>query len=139
MSNSVDTGEYLSRPTCYRRLRFNFSNHILSIRPLPLLTLSSAPHPSEPKIHLRIQMYDNQSAISCLFSALASLRELYSSIQEAYEASLKDDNYVKEDDVDIRAEVAAIREEGDQKRQAIAEERATKRSGAGAGADVEMA
>ncbi|KAI5454034.1 RNA polymerase subunit AC19 [Naganishia albida] len=76
----------------------------------------SAPHPSEPKIHLRIQMYDNLSAITCLFEALANLRNLFSSIDEAYQAALADDSYVIEEDTDIKARVAAIAQEAAERR-----------------------
>lgn len=74
-----------------------------------LFVIYSAPHPSEAKIHLRIQMYgtspsyrlfrctsltcvrstDNLSAISCLFKALDNLRNLFSSVDEAYQQALQ--------------------------------------------------
>ncbi|KAJ9105330.1 hypothetical protein QFC21_001698 [Naganishia friedmannii] len=76
----------------------------------------SAPHPSEPKIHLRIQMYDNLSAITCLFEALANLRTLFTSIDEAYQAALADNTYVIEEDTDIKARVAAIAQEAAERR-----------------------
>lgn len=94
----------------------------------------SAPHPSEPKIHLRIQMYDDLSAISCLFSALSRLRELFTTIEEAYLASLADEGgYVKEEDVDVKAEVEKVRKEGEERR------RQAQRNGQPEGGDVEMA
>ncbi|WRT66969.1 uncharacterized protein IL334_003934 [Kwoniella shivajii] len=65
----------------------------------------TAPHPSEPKIHLRIQMYDNLSAVDCLRKALANLRDLFKTVEKSYNASLKNDNYIKEDDIDVRAAV----------------------------------
>lgn len=70
----------------------------------------SAPHPSEPKIHLRIQMYgecseadqllsrfvtakiltaDNLSAVDCLRKGLANLRTLLQSVDQKYKESLK--------------------------------------------------
>ncbi|KAJ9116643.1 hypothetical protein QFC20_000576 [Naganishia adeliensis] len=80
------------------------------------MIMKNAPHPSEPKIHLRIQMYDNLSAITCLFEALANLRNLFSSIEEAYQAALADDSYVIEEDTDIKARVAAIAQEAAERR-----------------------
>lgn len=65
----------------------------------------SAPHPSEAKIHLRIQMYgkypscfyhlciaesiENLSAVDCLKSALSNLRDLFTSIGKQYSTSLR--------------------------------------------------
>ncbi|WWC85330.1 uncharacterized protein L201_000193 [Kwoniella dendrophila CBS 6074] len=65
----------------------------------------TAPHPSEPKIHLRIQMYDGLSAVNCLRKALSHLRDLYNTIDKSYKTSLKNDNYIKEDDIDVKAAV----------------------------------
>ncbi|KAI9638543.1 DNA-directed RNA polymerase [Dioszegia hungarica] len=61
----------------------------------------SAPHPSEPKIHLRIQMYENLSAVDCLRKALANLRDLLTTVKDKYELSLASDDFVREDDVDV--------------------------------------
>ncbi|ORX39702.1 putative DNA-directed RNA polymerase [Kockovaella imperatae] len=73
----------------------------------------SAPHPSEPKIHLRIQMYDNMSAVDCLRKALSNLRDLLSTVDQKYKKSLRNDKYIKEDDVDVRAVVEeTLRERG---------------------------
>ncbi|WVQ71486.1 hypothetical protein IAR50_001024 [Cryptococcus sp. DSM 104548] len=73
----------------------------------------TAPHPSEPKIHLRIQMYENQSAVDCLRRALANLRDLLNTVNDSYSSSLRNDNYVREDDVDVKATVdATLRERG---------------------------
>lgn len=66
----------------------------------------SAPHPSEPKIHLRVQMYEGLSAVDCLRRALANLRDLYETIGAQYDRSLKTDKYVKEKDVDVHKVVA---------------------------------
>ncbi|RXK39552.1 DNA-directed RNA polymerase I and III subunit RPAC2 [Tremella mesenterica] len=71
----------------------------------------SAPHPSDPKIHLRVQMYDNLSAVECLRKALKNLRELFQSIDSAYSKSLQQGKYIQEDDVDVRAVVAETLEE----------------------------
>ncbi|KDQ18095.1 hypothetical protein BOTBODRAFT_29414 [Botryobasidium botryosum FD-172 SS1] len=53
----------------------------------------SVPHPSEPKIHLRIQMYDSLSSLDALLEALNNLDELFATIGEAYTTSLNDDTY----------------------------------------------
>ncbi|OCF31521.1 DNA-directed RNA polymerase I and III subunit RPAC2 [Kwoniella heveanensis CBS 569] len=65
----------------------------------------TAPHPSEPKIHLRIQMYDNLSAVDCLRKALKNLRDLLNTVGGSYDASLKNDTYIREDDIDVKATV----------------------------------
>jgi hypothetical protein len=49
----------------------------------------SAPHPSEDKIHLRIQMYDGLSAVDCLRKALGNLRDLFKAVGAKYSASLE--------------------------------------------------
>lgn len=84
----------------------------------------SAPHPSEPKIHLRVQMYDGLSAVDALRRALANLRSLFTTVQTEFASSLKwvvpgssanprNDDYVKEDDVDVHAVVAeTLRQRG---------------------------
>ncbi|KDE06575.1 hypothetical protein MVLG_03072 [Microbotryum lychnidis-dioicae p1A1 Lamole] len=48
----------------------------------------SAPHPSEAKIHLRIQMYDQKSSLTALHTALDNLEQMTESILSAYAASL---------------------------------------------------
>ncbi|WVO12736.1 hypothetical protein L204_100344 [Cryptococcus depauperatus] len=73
----------------------------------------TAPHPSEPKIHLRIQMYESQSAVDCLRRALSNLRDLLNTMNDAYSKSLQNDDYVKEDDADVQAVVdQTLRERG---------------------------
>ncbi|GMK55985.1 hypothetical protein CspeluHIS016_0210410 [Cutaneotrichosporon spelunceum] len=73
----------------------------------------SAPHPSEPKIHLRVQMYEGLSAVDCLRRALANLRDLFTTMQTQYAQSLRNDEFVREDDVDVHAVVAqTLRERG---------------------------
>ncbi|KAL7422186.1 RNA polymerase subunit AC19 [Cryptotrichosporon argae] len=73
----------------------------------------SAPHPSEPKIHIRIQMYDNLSAVDCIRKALANLRDLFTSVQKSYAHSLKHDKYVREQDIDVHDVVAeTLRQRG---------------------------
>ncbi|KZW02884.1 RBP11-like subunits of RNA polymerase [Exidia glandulosa HHB12029] len=49
----------------------------------------SAPHPSEPVIHLRIQMYDNASAITALTDALENLDQLAIAVNDQYRTSLR--------------------------------------------------
>ncbi|KAK4049086.1 RNA polymerase subunit AC19 [Microbotryomycetes sp. JL221] len=49
----------------------------------------SAPHPSEAKIHLRIQMYDNKSSLEALKAALLNLEQMTEAILDAYNESLK--------------------------------------------------
>jgi DNA-directed RNA polymerase I and III subunit RPAC2 len=55
----------------------------------------SAPHPSEWKIHLRIQMYHDspQTAPEALQQALDGLEKLMLEIKEKYEYSLANDDY----------------------------------------------
>ncbi|KDN52256.1 RBP11-like subunits of RNA polymerase [Tilletiaria anomala UBC 951] len=53
----------------------------------------SIPHPSESKIHLRIQMYDRRSSIKALRSALSNLNELFLSIGTAYERDYAAGNF----------------------------------------------
>ncbi|WVR05041.1 hypothetical protein IAU60_002053 [Kwoniella sp. DSM 27419] len=65
----------------------------------------TAPHPSEPKIHLRIQMYDGLSAVDCLRKALNNLRDLLNTVNDSYNSSLKNDTFVREDDIDVKAAV----------------------------------
>ncbi|KAF9517488.1 hypothetical protein BS47DRAFT_1339322 [Hydnum rufescens UP504] len=53
----------------------------------------SVPHPSEPKIHLRIQMYDNLSSLTALLEALDNLDSLCATIGDAYTTSLESGQY----------------------------------------------
>ncbi|SPO35423.1 related to Rpc19 - DNA-directed RNA polymerases I and III, 18KD subunit [Pseudozyma flocculosa] len=53
----------------------------------------SVPHPSEAKIHLRVQMYDNASAMDAVRDALDNLDRLFETIGQAYEANLEAGNY----------------------------------------------
>ncbi|KAJ7774475.1 hypothetical protein DFH07DRAFT_952175 [Mycena maculata] len=59
---------------------------------------SSAPHPSENVIQVRIQMYDNLSSLSALITALADLDALCVTIEDAYVNSLKEDVYERWDE-----------------------------------------
>lgn len=44
----------------------------------------SAPHPSEYKIHLRVQMFDHKSALDALSKGLCDLEDLFTVLQEKY-------------------------------------------------------
>ncbi|MBW0527469.1 hypothetical protein O181_067184 [Austropuccinia psidii MF-1] len=48
----------------------------------------SLPHPSEQKLHLRIQMYDNKSAIQALQKGLTDLEQLILTLAERYQTEL---------------------------------------------------
>ncbi|KAH9465792.1 hypothetical protein MJO28_007561 [Puccinia striiformis f. sp. tritici] len=53
----------------------------------------SLPHPSEPKLHLRIQMYDNKSATEALTKGLDDLEQLVLVLSERYRAELDRGNF----------------------------------------------
>ncbi|KII89066.1 hypothetical protein PLICRDRAFT_91513 [Plicaturopsis crispa FD-325 SS-3] len=53
----------------------------------------SVPHPSENLIQIRIQMYDNLSALTALLTALSDLDALCASIEDSYGSSLQNDVY----------------------------------------------
>ncbi|KAF8306053.1 RBP11-like subunits of RNA polymerase, partial [Clavulina sp. PMI_390] len=53
----------------------------------------SMPHPSEPKLHLRIQMYDGLSSLDALMEALDNLENLVDVVGEAYDKSVKAGKY----------------------------------------------
>ncbi|KAH8919249.1 RBP11-like subunits of RNA polymerase [Atractiella rhizophila] len=48
----------------------------------------SAPHPSEPKIHLRIQTLHGKSCTVVMRTALEELEKIFSSLGEKYEDAL---------------------------------------------------
>lgn len=48
----------------------------------------SLPHPSEAKLHLRIQMYDNKSAVEALFKGLDDLEQLTLVLAERYRGEI---------------------------------------------------
>jgi len=58
----------------------------------------SVPHPSENHINIRIQMYDNLSALQALITALNDLDTLCETIEDAYDASLKSDTIERWDE-----------------------------------------
>lgn len=60
----------------------------------------SAPHPSEAKIHLRVQMYDGKSALDALKEALDNLEAMAGVILEKYNASLTEGDFerIEEDE-----------------------------------------
>ncbi|CDZ97279.1 rbp11-like subunits of rna polymerase [Phaffia rhodozyma] len=68
----------------------------------------SMPHPSEAKFHLRIQMYDNKSAVTCLLTALSDLRNLLNTVKAGYQDSLETDSIKRVQDVNVRAEVEDV-------------------------------
>jgi len=53
----------------------------------------SVPHPSEPKIHLRIQMYDSLSSLDALLEALSNLDDVFAAVGDAYNTSLQEGTY----------------------------------------------
>ncbi|TCD67430.1 RNA polymerase subunit AC19 [Steccherinum ochraceum] len=58
----------------------------------------SVPHPSEPNINLRIQMYDGLSSLDALLTALSNLDDLCLAIGDSYKTSLMQDEYEKWDE-----------------------------------------
>ncbi|KAI9275906.1 DNA-directed RNA polymerase [Phascolomyces articulosus] len=56
----------------------------------------SIPHPSEAKMHMRIQTTDKTSAIEALTTGLDNLNDLCKVVLEAYEADLTKGDYIKE-------------------------------------------
>ncbi|KAG9011993.1 RNA polymerase subunit AC19 [Tulasnella sp. JGI-2019a] len=60
----------------------------------------SVPHPSEPKIHIRIQMYDNASSLDALIDALQNLDNLFESIDDAYTTSFHYRRYTRFSEVE---------------------------------------
>lgn len=55
----------------------------------------SIPHPSEPKVHLRIQMYDNLSAIDALYKGLDDLESMITEIETSYKTNLETEQHEK--------------------------------------------
>ncbi|CEQ40351.1 SPOSA6832_01983 [Sporobolomyces salmonicolor] len=55
---------------------------------LRYMLMKNAPHPSEAKIHLRIQMYDGKSAVDAFHEALNNIEQMSEAILEKYTASL---------------------------------------------------
>ncbi|KNZ57402.1 DNA-directed RNA polymerase III subunit C19 [Puccinia sorghi] len=53
----------------------------------------SLPHPSEPKLHLRIQMYENKSAMEALSKGLEDLEQLVLALSDRYRAELERGNF----------------------------------------------
>ncbi|KIO26055.1 hypothetical protein M407DRAFT_243862 [Tulasnella calospora MUT 4182] len=58
----------------------------------------SVPHPSEPKIHVRIQMYDGVSSLDALLQALQNLDDLYGAIDGAYKQSYNEGKFQRFDE-----------------------------------------
>ncbi|KEI40150.1 uncharacterized protein L969DRAFT_86776 [Mixia osmundae IAM 14324] len=61
----------------------------------------SQPHPSEDKIHLRIQMYDGLSAYEALQSGLASLEDCILAIRDEYKSQLAKGDFERVEDPDL--------------------------------------
>ncbi|SPO43421.1 related to Rpc19 - DNA-directed RNA polymerases I and III, 18KD subunit [Moesziomyces antarcticus] len=78
----------------------------------------SNPHPSENKIHLRVQMYDRASALDALRDAIENLDQLFAAIGEAYEKNLSAGNYEKHVEPKIDHDALAILAEEGKKRRA---------------------
>ncbi|GAA5980590.1 hypothetical protein JCM11641_006690 [Rhodosporidiobolus odoratus] len=58
----------------------------------------SAPHPSEAKIHLRIQMYDNKPASKAFEEALNNVEALTHVILDKYNESVQKGDYARVED-----------------------------------------
>ncbi|KAI0735821.1 RBP11-like subunits of RNA polymerase [Earliella scabrosa] len=58
----------------------------------------SVPHPSENHINMRIQMLDGLSSLTALLEALKNLDDLCVTIDEAYNQSLRTDQYERWDE-----------------------------------------
>ncbi|GAA6049639.1 hypothetical protein JCM3770_005048 [Rhodotorula araucariae] len=58
----------------------------------------SAPHPSEAKIHLRVQMYDGKSAVDALHEALNNVEDMAHAILEKYNESLEGGDFAHVED-----------------------------------------
>jgi DNA-directed RNA polymerase I and III subunit RPAC2 len=88
----------------------------------PLISFS-VPHPSEAKVHLRIQMYgqyfkkpilpfyrrsltseitltDNESSLTALIQALSNLDDLCATVEDAYENGMKKAGYESGGDIE---------------------------------------
>ncbi|KIY65623.1 RBP11-like subunits of RNA polymerase [Cylindrobasidium torrendii FP15055 ss-10] len=53
----------------------------------------SVPHPSENFIHVRVQMYDGFSSTDAFATALDDLENVFDTIEEKYDESLKSGKY----------------------------------------------
>ncbi|SPO22498.1 related to Rpc19 - DNA-directed RNA polymerases I and III, 18KD subunit [Ustilago trichophora] len=78
----------------------------------------SNPHPSENKIHLRIQMYDHASALDALRDAIENLDQLFAAIGEAYDRSLNAGNFETHVEPKLDHERLAVMAEEGKKRRA---------------------
>merc|ERR1711939_70560 len=58
----------------------------------------SAPHPSEAKIHLRVQMYDGKSAVDALHEALNNCEDMATAILDRYNESLEAGDFERVED-----------------------------------------
>ncbi|GAA5844417.1 hypothetical protein JCM3766R1_006387 [Sporobolomyces carnicolor] len=58
----------------------------------------SAPHPSEAKIHIRIQMYDGKSSLDALNEALDNVEHMTETILASYTEALARGDFARVDD-----------------------------------------
>ncbi|WFD29732.1 RNA polymerase subunit AC19 [Malassezia sp. CBS 17886] len=64
---------------------------------LRYMLMKDIPHPSESKIHMRVQMCEHTvSAVDALRDALSSLDAVFATINDAYSASLSSGHVIKE-------------------------------------------
>ncbi|PWN52208.1 RBP11-like subunits of RNA polymerase, partial [Violaceomyces palustris] len=78
----------------------------------------SIPHPSEAKIHLRIQMYNGASALEALRDALDHLDSLLSTIDQAYDENLQAGDFERFEEPVLDKEDLARRADEGRKRRA---------------------
>jgi DNA-directed RNA polymerase I and III subunit RPAC2 len=69
----------------------------------------SLPHPSEPKLHLRIQMYDNKSAMDALAKGLDDLEQLVRVLSERYRAELERGKFERSEEPTCEERLADIK------------------------------
>ncbi|KAH9819065.1 DNA-directed RNA polymerase [Melampsora americana] len=69
----------------------------------------SLPHPSEPKLNLRIQMYDNKSAVQALLKGLADLEDLTMTIMTHYKEELAKGTYVSYEEPTVEQRLEEIK------------------------------
>lgn len=75
----------------------------------------SAPHPSEYKIHLRVQMFDHKSALDALLKGLCDLEDLFTVLQEKYAEDFNKGQYetitpeeINWDEVKAKAQAVSV-------------------------------
>jgi len=85
----------------------------------------SAPHPSEPVIHLRVQMHDNKSAKEAVTKGLDRLEVIFSSIGDAYKEDLAKGEYERYEPKVMNMEAVRKLAEGDEDDNATANQDTT--------------